>query len=333
MNFITPPPSHLILVLLAVTMRPCVGADHRTKDHPATKFQYPVYSIPLRQDSSNSLLTELELDAKKRPWVIRLPKPFYYQEDVTAAQAAGVDSVFVVAGVNCSQDLRKVVTITGTDIDSLNKRGHPEIPGKPYAGNPPAPHWQGMNRIYSRHSAEGFLAPKEQLIDRLVTDNDFVLGKRLTHQQIAEPILRASEVVQKTALAGEKPPVFEFSGHQYKISYGKMGGLMAYVGPAANNPTLKNGWVGDGVQGSFFRDELFASKILIFEKVPGGERFEIDALTPHLIYRYGFYQGGDYRTKPQTVIDYFGLKPDPDFMDPCAKPQGNGSPKGLFEKP
>jgi len=105
-----------------------------------------------------------------------------------------------------------------------------------------------------------------------------------------------------------------------------MGGavdLLTTKMPTKQNLRLTgSGWTGRGVQGSFFNDELFSNNVYVIEKVapaPGEQKsFAIDGLTPHLIHRYGFYQGGEYRQGPDAIAKFFGIKE-------------NGSPWGKCE--
>jgi len=62
----------------------------------------------------------------------------------------------------------------------------------------------------------------------------------------------------------------------------------------------------------------------------------MDALTPHMVYRYGFYQGGKYRTDPKRIIEFFGIRPSKSnkkAIEKCLpKKPSKSKPTALFPK-
>lgn len=132
------------------------------------------------------------------------------------------------------------------------------------------------------------------------------------HQQIAAPLLQIIESFEnqvteekvkvpltKKVKVGEKEYTIE--GHSMAIA--PSDGIQT-------ERSFRSGWREEkdypGVQGSPFCDGLFASWYMKITDENGKELW-IDALTPHLIHRYGFYQGGKYRVPPEDIAEFFGL--------------------------
>jgi hypothetical protein len=137
------------------------------------------------------------------------------------------------------------------------------------------------------YSAEGFLGKEERLLDVLVADNLFVLEQNgLTHQDLARPLLRVgygavhSKVV-KTA----------------EIRYGKL--------RLKIHATLSRGF-----QVSPFRDGTKTNAFITVENLASGKKLKYSLLVPHMIERYGFYEGKgtSYRVDPKAIIEVFELK-------------------------
>ena len=74
-------------------------------------------------------------------------------------------------------------------------------------------------------------------------------------------------------------------------------------------PKKRSGWGIMATQGSPFHDDIQANWIVTIRHATSKTKvLTIDALTPHLMYRYGFYQGGFYRKSgPQDIAKFFGL--------------------------
>ena len=202
---------------------------------------------------------------------------------------------------------------------------------EPWKGDP----WKNSNKLYSRVSSDGFLHVDQDLRGILLIDNQSARNLHLTHQKIAEPLLLAiqkfeeplkqprkdaephkepSKAVPKerevaTVQADGMPFTFKDAKgveRKYLIKGIPMGLLV--------KSKKKSGWGVDGTQGSPFHDDLQANWILqILQADAGGKPtvappLTIDALTPYLIYRYGFYQGGQYRKfGPVEIARFFGL--------------------------
>jgi len=172
--------------------------------------------------------------------------------------------------------------------------------------------------------------PEQDFRDLLLKDNQLVRAAGLTHQKIAEPMLAGFEALYKALASGKKLQEgesipFSYDGQEYSISPTHMGGHIKVL-PIRTEEELAEyhkerlerlkkrppgtAWLGAGVQGSVFHDELFEDSIFTIQRKKDGKNLQKDMLTPHLIYRYGFYQGGDYRVDPKEVADFFGLKGD-----------------------
>ncbi len=309
---------------------------------------YPVFQVPVRTEDSEKIFEGADTEAffAQRPWARSKVDPFYYEADIRAAEHPDAQHIFLVGGLNCTSTILNSKTLTGIPWSLLQLRAaygacdDPKMRGvsgsNPYMFTPRdklPPEWKSINNLSMRILSEGYLAEKETLRQRLVEDNDYVLSKGLTHQELAEPLLLAVQAVTNAHFAGKAmwKERFVFNGRNYTVSRLPMGRT---VGDEAVHPKLamamdknlslalatrqyedairlspknRSGWIGAGIRGSFFQDELFASWLARIEDGMGGALL-LDALTPHFIHRYGFYQGGPYRVTPQSIISLFSLK-------------------------
>jgi hypothetical protein len=191
---------------------------------------------------------------------------------------------------------------------------------------------------------------QEALRNLLLSDNQAVRNLGLSHQSIAQPLLEGiqstltdSEDRPRKTKSGKTASDFEFMGVNYRITQELMGGLVDFI--QSSTPLSpeefaekkrkqgippgnlgNSGWTGRGVQGSFFNDEIFSDHVYKFERLDSEgkvvDTLTIDGMTPHLIYRYGFYQGGDYRTPPEKIAKFFKemqTKAPPNLWAPCGK--------------
>ncbi len=127
-------------------------------------------------------------------------------------------------------------------------------------------------------SDAGFLGRNESLLEVLVADNDFVQRAGLTHQQIAEPL--------KYAIAYPQPR-FTWRGTPMVV--------------------VKHAWRGS--QLSPFKDGTSACEDIEIMNLANGRYIRCSRLLPHMIERYGFYEGKgtSYRLDPRDVISTFNL--------------------------
>jgi hypothetical protein len=183
---------------------------------------------------------------------------------------------------------------------------------------------------------------EEALRNLILEDNQKARKLGLNHQLIAQPLLMGIFSTQTGQGGEQKPTTFEFRGVNYRITQEAMGGQIDLLDALSRSPEEfaekkrkmgippgslgDSGWTGRGTQGSFFNDEIFSNRIYKFERLDSSgktmDSLTIDGMTPHLIYRYGFYQGGGYRTPPEKIAKFFKEIPDktpPNLWAPCGK--------------
>lgn len=293
--------------------------------------KHPVLEVKLRAEDRDKQLVkgEIKINGVPAPFAAHRPKPFYYLQDVAGDKGTrrAVGQSFLVAGVNCEEMLMRIPTITGVSIEKLTQRARP---GNAEPDTDPA--WQGVNNRGQRSSFDGFLKAGQSLREVILKDNAVVRDVWLTHQAVATPMLATMEqMMEMVEQAKDWDPDggFEFvwEGTKYNVKESTLG-LLYFTGlkyddnmkkisevelpqtrsaARKKSKSYRTGWTGAGIQGSFFNDELYSSCSLTFTD-ENGHRFVVDCLTPHLIYRYGFYQGGPYRKEPDDIIRFFKLK-------------------------
>ncbi|PWU20943.1 MAG: hypothetical protein C5B49_03380 [Bdellovibrio sp.] len=241
------------------------------------------------------------------------PQPFYYEPDV---KAVGGDRSkgFLVGGVNSDEVIETMPTLTGDTLEELDGRSES---------------WKGskglwkviFNRLFPdnhhrRMSGDGFRKSGVGTRLQLLLDNRLVRSLGFTHQEVADPLIEVIREVQRrgvkiTDLTPEwrEVEIIEIDGRKYRVKIEIMpggGSVHPYRGLEAIS-----GWRSDSLpttQGSFFNDHLFSNWAFEIENEEG-EILKGDALTPQLIWRYGFYQGGPYRMEPEDIIRFFRLTP------------------------
>jgi len=288
---------------------------YRAPAHPQQPF---LYSIDRKVLALEPLASSTPPDVTAlSPGVRNLfefsPKPYVHAEDANNAKNA--ESVFVVGGTNSNDTIQNMATLTGVPLDTLTERAMPTKGGgtahfasEDWENGP----FKGVRFPFIRRSHAGHLYPDQTLRSVLLKDNTTVLQKHhLTHQQVAEPLLLALKAYEnahaskKGSEQDELVATFSYGGRTYQVSGKNMGGSYTLLGKGPK--PFQSGWVGMGTQGSIFNDDLFANWEATITDQQTGQTLSIDALTPHMIYRYGFYQGGPYRTAPTTIIEFFGL--------------------------
>ncbi len=268
--------------------------------------QFPVYEIPFSGVSRDNFIEGSIAGklAQSALYASLTPKPFVYATDFKNDG----DAAFVVAGVNPSSRLRKLRSLTGLSMDRVDGRmvaSNAKLLKRDLAHVEKS--WTGIGNVGIRRSNDGFLSSGEKFLERLMADNDLVLGQKLTHQKVAEPLMKAIGTFE----AAQADGTFEYGGKKYAIKAGKMAGdsfLFDLLKKSDIRRTSRSGWIGFGMQGSPFNDELFANWYFEITPATGGKGIRGDALTSQLIYRYGFYQGGKYRMDPSAIIRFFEIK-------------------------
>ncbi|MBI3295252.1 MAG: hypothetical protein HYZ71_11040 [Deltaproteobacteria bacterium] len=264
--------------------------------------EFTAYDVTISTVSRDNYL-EGALDGSisvKNPYTMLGPKPFFYSADVKVDGG----NAFVVAGTNPTARIRQIRSLTGVSFQSLEGR-MAGLSGQRGVATANAV-WAGISNIGMRRSNDGFLKAGETLRSRMAADNDFVLSQKITHQKVALPLLVAIQAHEKSQADGD----FEYEGKRYTIKTGKMGDPMVLQLLKKNDPRRMDhsGWIGYGMQGSPFNDEVFANWYFEITPSGGGPGIRGDSLTAQLIYRYGFYQGGKYRMDPAKIIQLFDIR-------------------------
>lgn len=132
-------------------------------------------------------------------------------------------------------------------------------------------------------SSKGFLGKDERLLDILAADNALVVEKHgLTHQQLARHLHLVGALVRKNAPG---PFTFRYHGHTYQ-------GTAKLFRGFAESP---------------FEDGTRTNCEVTLENRGNGKKLTYSLLVPHLIERYGFYEGRGtpYRVDPAAVLAVF----------------------------
>lgn len=132
-------------------------------------------------------------------------------------------------------------------------------------------------------SEAGFLGPDERLIDVLAEDNRYVvdeLGR--THQELARPLLLLGYFALKNGASDVR-----FRGVPLQVD------CIRYR----------------GYQESPFADGTRASIDVTVRNLATGATLSYSLLVPHMIERYGFYEGHgtSYRVDPRAVVEVLQL--------------------------
>jgi hypothetical protein len=246
------------------------------------------------------------------PYTSSRPKPFYYKADIDKMGK----NAFLIAGINCDSTLeREDLTITGLPIKDLERLARPQ------------------RRPDLKLSNDGFILENTGLKELLLEDNRSVRAMGLSHQQVAEPLIQAIDAFQESWLRGdpvESGVEFTIDGQVYTVrGQGMMDSSLAGLTASSKSKKDSNfqpywkektaeerktghycrsGWLGSGLQGTPFNDDLYTDLVIQITN-PNGQKLVVDGITPHMAYRYGFYQGNpSYRTEPKKIAEFFGLK-------------------------
>ena len=139
-------------------------------------------------------------------------------------------------------------------------------------------------------TASRYLGPKESLLGLLEQDNAFVRSQGVTHQEIARRLFTMTQLALLLGHPLGEGYAFEFNqnGQTYHI------GAQFSRGPARSP-------FEDGTEGTF---------TVMLDNVGTGTLIKFSSLHPHMIHRYGFYEGhgpGIYRLEPKDAIECLGL--------------------------
>ncbi len=138
-------------------------------------------------------------------------------------------------------------------------------------------------------SDSGFLGEAESLLEVLAADNDTVTQKlKLSHAQLAKPLLVIGYYAARHA--STKP---------IAVSYGKE---VFQVQSSLSR----------GFQDSPFEDGTKTNATILITNLRTGQKLNYSLLVPHMIERYGFYEGKGtpYRVDPLKIAQVLGLAPE-----------------------
>lgn len=159
---------------------------------------------------------------------------------------------FVVGGENTTGLIRSLTEINGIPIAELEKSMRPN----------------GL-------SSAGFLGEKDQLLDVMAGDNDFVVSKGLNHQEIGLQL----RVLAALAL---KSDTFTYKGVNYRAKL----------------------QVTRGFQDSPFKDGTQGNTDVELTHIDNDTTLKYSILVPLMVERYGFYEGKGtpYRVDPKRIL-------------------------------
>jgi hypothetical protein len=176
---------------------------------------------------------------------------------------------FVVGGKNPTDLVRKLTAIAGRKIAELEKHMRP-----------------------GKLSTAGFLGKDERLLDVLAADNACVVDALgLTHQELARHLHVAGAIAvgqfAEDAKAGRKSAGKEFVYHGRKFKAKAM-----FFRGSVDSP---------------FEDGTKTNCEATVWNLTAGKKLTYSLLVPHLIERYGFYEGKgtSYRVDPRAVVELF----------------------------
>ena len=179
---------------------------------------------------------------------------------------------FIVGGKNDTALIKTLSEINGRKIAALEKDMRPEA----------------KSEVGSRL---GFLGKEEKLLDILVEDNDYVVGKLgLTHQELARHLHILGAIAVKHGKANDKATfAFGYHGRRFEVSH-----------TAAR-----------GFQLSPFYDDTKTNVNATLTNVKTGAKLTYSLLVAHMVERYGFYEGHGtpYRVDPKAIVKTL------DFLD------------------
>lgn len=135
-------------------------------------------------------------------------------------------------------------------------------------------------------SDAGFLGPNESLLELLAADNEFVLEKLKTnHQNLARTLMLLGYYAKK--MAYKNPVDVNFQGQNFRVK--------------------SKQW--KGYQHSPFQDGTKTFVDVTITNLNSKKTLEYSLLVPHMIERYGFYEGHgtSYRVDPAKIADVLGL--------------------------
>ena len=120
-------------------------------------------------------------------YILQRDAPLLEENDHTKERN---DNGFLVAGRNETDVIESLDELVGFSVEQLEHRMYPDNQTFEEAAK--------SGYLGSNSSFGGFLKESERLIPRLATDNDYVLSRDLTHQDIAKPLLYIHNLIERT---------------------------------------------------------------------------------------------------------------------------------------
>lgn len=258
----------------------------------------PIIDVPMTADETkrpNALSHSRFLKSYDSRVVSRCPKPFIYKADAKLDNT----NAFIIAGMNSPEKLARIKGVTGVSWDLLNKRAQ--------KANYDAADWFPGADPKQRGSMYGFVRDKS-VQDLIIDDTKNVVSMNLTHQLLAAPLVQAIEAIEQApVISGKKQNQarFTFNNRTYIVDAVNDECVFRKDGDCPKS-NLWSGWSNSG-QGTPFNDKIFSSWYGKITDSETGETINIDSLTPHMICRYGFYQGSEFRIPPEKIAKFFRL--------------------------
>jgi hypothetical protein len=179
---------------------------------------------------------------------------------------------FVVGGKNATSLIKELKEINGRTIAELEKDMRPGA----------------ESEVGSR---AGFLGEKEKLLEVLAEDNRYVVEERgLTHQEIARHLHVLGAIGLRQLTEKQPEAEFRYHGRRFKVKLA----------------------ISRGFQLSPFRDDTRSGTNATLWNLDTGKKLEYALLVPHMIERYGFYEGKGtpYRVEPRQVVEVLDFLKD-----------------------
>jgi hypothetical protein len=142
------------------------------------------------------------------------------------------------------------------------------------------------------NSTAGFLGKDEALLEILALDNDFVLEKHgLTHQELARHLHILGAIAAKHAPAKDGKTGYTFLYHGKKLEVKYL--VFKFF---AKSP---------------FEDGTKTNEEVTVTNLGTGKKLVFARLVPHMIERYGFYEGKGtrFRVDPQQILEVLDFIP------------------------
>jgi hypothetical protein len=181
-----------------------------------------------------------------------------------------------ISPVPARKDPKTGFVVAGRNATTLIRR-LTEIAGRPIAD-------LERDMRPGRLSTAGFLGRREKLLDVLAADNHLVVEDwGLTHQEVARHLHLAGAVAVRHAVTG--PKEFLYHGRRYKVKAKVFRGFV-------DSP---------------FEDCTKANSEVTVWNLDTSKSLGYSLLLPHMIERYGFYEGHDtrFRVEPRAVVEVF----------------------------